>query len=106
MSDKSYLSEMWFKRDACSNIRGDKSGFMGRLDKKTLVPLCLTDILIQRAVHESEFSDHRDGNAAVVAVLKLSDTETCAGGILWRMVAKGASTETRVVRTRLFLYRI
>lgn len=86
--------------------QGGQERLYGKTRQKKLVPLYLTDILIQPAVHESESSDHRDGNAAVEAVLKLSDTETCAGGILWRMVAKGASTETRAVRTRLFLYRI
>lgn len=87
-------------------MSGGKERLYGETRQKTLVRLCLTDILIQPAVHESEFSDHRDGNAAVEAVLKLSDAETCAGGILWRLGAKGASTETRTVYARLCLQRI
>lgn len=43
--------------------------------KKTLVRLCLAVILIQPAVRGSEISDHRDGNAAVEALLRLSDAE-------------------------------
>lgn len=87
-----------FKRDACSNIRVDKSGFMRRRDrkkkkKKTLVRLCLVDILIQPGVHEAEVSHHRDGNAADEAALKRSDAESMCvrGGLLWRLGAEGAS---------------
>lgn len=42
---------------------------------KTLVRLCLAVILIQPVVHGSAISDPRDGNAAVEALLRLSDAE-------------------------------
>lgn len=82
--------------------QGGQERLYGKTRQKTLVRLRLTDIVIQPA----EVSDHRDGNAAVEAVLKLSDAETCAGGILWSLGAKGASTEPRTVRASLCLHRI
>lgn len=74
-SEISYLAEMWFKRDACSNVRGVQKRLSGETRQKTLVRLCLTVILIQPALHQSQISDLRDGNRAVEAVLKLSDAE-------------------------------
>lgn len=95
VSDKSYLSEMWLQARRMFQYQGGQERLYEktRQKKKTLVRLCLVDILIQPGVHEAEVSHHRDGNAADEAALKRSDAESMCvrGGLLWRLGAEGAS---------------
>lgn len=56
--------------------------------KKTLVRLRLTHISTQPAFHESEVSDHRDGNPAGEAALKCTSAKT------WKTSAQPGSVRS------------